>query len=55
MKHTLNVINTRWVRYIFGRKYDCETADSFLDLVWSIGDQQASAAELWEQASEHVI
>lgn len=52
---TLNVVNATEVRYILARKYDRQTADPFLDWLWTIGLTAVDAESVWNGASDYVI
>jgi hypothetical protein len=43
------------VRYILARKYDRETADVFLEWLWTIGTSQTEAGDVWERAADYVV
>jgi len=52
---TLNLVNATEVRYIIARKYDRETADTFLDWLWTIGVAPVGAETVWADASNYVV
>lgn len=52
---TLNFVNATETRYILARKYDRETADTFLDWLWTIGIGAVETEAVWSRAAEYVI
>lgn len=52
---TLNFVNATEIRYILARKYDRETADQFLDWLWTIGITGVDAEAIWQDAAEYVL
>jgi predicted nucleic acid-binding protein len=52
---SLHFVTATEVRYILARKYDRETADEFLDWVWTIGVDGVDAAAVWDTAAEFIL
>lgn len=52
---TLHFVNATEIRYILARKYDRETADTFLDWLWTIGLTAVDAESVWERAADYVV
>jgi predicted nucleic acid-binding protein len=52
---SLNFVNATEVRYILARKYDRQTADTFLEWLWMIGVTAVDAETVWENAADYVI
>lgn len=48
-------VNAAEVRYVLGRQYDRETADTYLDWLTDIGIRVIDAGGLWADASEWVL
>ncbi|MUV88908.1 PIN domain-containing protein [Halapricum sp. CBA1109] len=51
----LTLVNATEIRYILARKYDRETADTFLDWLWTIGVDAMGIDSIWDGAAEYVI
>jgi len=51
----INVVNATEIRYTLSRKYDRDTANTFLDWLWTIGISAVDAEAVWERASDYVI
>lgn len=52
---TLSFVNATEIRYILARKYDRQTADAFLDWLWTIGITAVGVEAVWNEASDYVI
>jgi predicted nucleic acid-binding protein len=52
---TVHFVNATEIRYILARKYDRDTADEFLDWLWTIGVTAVDAAAVWDDVAEYVI
>ncbi len=52
---SVNLVNVTEVRYVLGRKYDREVADTFLEWLWSIGISDVGVEEVWERAADYIV
>lgn len=51
----VNLVNATEVRYILARKYDDDTAGTFLGWLWSVGVTSFDAEPVWEVAADYVV
>lgn len=48
-------VNLAEIRYTIARKYDCDTADEYLDWLADLGIETVDVGDAWLAASEYVL